>query len=124
MNFLLKKVRAADFVILIFLLVLSIFLVKKSFLKKYGKVKVNANGTEYEYSLSQDGIYKVKGALGITVIEIKNKKVRILDSACPNKTCVNQDFANPIVCLPNKVIIQLEIESENSSPGDFDVVSQ
>ncbi|MDY4902404.1 MAG: NusG domain II-containing protein [Treponema sp.] len=124
MNFLLKKVRAADFVILIFLLVLSIFLVKKSFLKKYGKVKVNANGTEYEYSLSQDGIYKVEGALGITVIEIKNKKVRILDSACPNKTCVNQDFANPIVCLPNKVIIQLEIESENSSPGDFDVVSQ
>ena len=103
---------------------LSIFLVKKSFLKKYGKVKVNANGTEYEYSLSQDGIYKVEGALGITVIEIKNKKVRILDSACPNKTCVNQDFANPIVCLPNKVIIQLEIESENSSPGDFDVVSQ
>ncbi|MCI5522901.1 MAG: NusG domain II-containing protein [Spirochaetia bacterium] len=124
MNFLLKKVRAADFVILIFLLVLSIFLVKKSFLKKYDKVKVNANGTEYEYSLSQDGIYKVEGALGITVIEIKNKKVRILDSACPNKTCVNQDFANPIVCLPNKVIIQLEIESENSSPGDFDVVSQ
>ena len=124
MNFLLKKVRAADFVILIFLLVLSIFLVKKSFLKKYGKVKVNANGTEYEYSLSQDGIYKVKGALGITVIEIKNKKVRILDSSCPNKTCVNQDFANPIVCLPNKVIIQLEIESKNSSPGDFDVVSQ
>ena len=124
MNFLLKKVRAADFVILIFLLVLSIFLVKKSFLKKYGKVKVNANGTEYEYSLSQDGIYKIEGALGITVIEIKNKKVRILDSACPNKTCVNQDFANPIVCLPNKVIIQLEIESENSSPGDFDVVSQ
>ncbi|MDD7014040.1 MAG: NusG domain II-containing protein [Spirochaetales bacterium] len=124
MNFFLKKVRAADFVILIFLLVLSIFLVKKSFLKKYGKVKVNANGTEYEYSLSQDGIYKVEGALGITVIEIKNKKVRILDSACPNKTCVNQDFANPIVCLPNKVIIQLEIESENSSPGDFDVVSQ
>ena len=124
MNFFLKKVRAADFVILIFLLVLSIFLVKKSFLKKYGKVKVNANGTEYEYSLSQDGIYKVEGALGITVIEIKNKKVRILDSACPNKTCVNQDFANPIVCLPNKVIIQLEIERENSSPGDFDVVSQ
>lgn len=124
MNFFLKKVRAADFVILIFLLVLSIFLVKKSFLKKYGKVKVNANGTEYEYSLSQDGIYKVEGALGITVIEIKNKKVRILDSACPNKTCVNQDFANPIVCLPNKVIIQLEIESKNSSPGDFDVVSQ
>lgn len=124
MNFLLKKVRAADFVILIFLLMLSIFLVKKSFLKKYGKVKVNANGTEYEYSLSQDGIYKVEGALGITVIEIKNKKVRILDSACPNKTCVNQDFANPIVCLPNKVIIQLEIESKNSSPGDFDVVSQ
>ena len=124
MNFFLKKVRAADFVILIFLLVLSIFLVKKSFLKKYGKVKVNANGTEYEYSLSQDGIYKVEGALGITVVEIKNKKVRILDSACPNKTCVNQDFANPIVCLPNKVIIQLEIESENSSPGDFDVVSQ
>ena len=124
MNFFLKKVRAADFVILIFLLVLSIFLVKKSFLKKYGKVKVNANGTEYEYSLSQDGIYKVEGALGITVIEIKNKKVRILDSACPNKTCVNQDFANPIVCLPNKVIIQLEIESKNSSSGDFDVVSQ
>ena len=116
--FVMKKLRLLDFIFAIAITTLGIFLTVKSFSQKGSVVKVNADGRHYEYSSKQDGIYKVGGPLGITTFEIKNGKVRIIDSPCPNKTCVNQGWHSPLVCLPNNVIITLEEE------GEFDAIAE
>lgn len=73
-------------------------------------VKIEVNGKNYGvYSLSENRIISVEGPLGKTVIEIKDRKVRVVSSACPNKLCVHQGFVNrgSIICLPNRVVITI-----------------
>ena len=113
-----KKFRPLDFIFIIIFLSLGIFLTVKNISRKGSIVKVNAAGNRFEYSAKQDGIYKVAGLLGITTFEVKDGLVRIIDSPCPNKTCVNQGWHSPLVCLPNNVIITLEDE------GEFDAISE
>ena len=81
-------------------------------------MEINANGKKYEYSLSQDGIYKVEGKIGTSSIQIKDGKVRIIDSPCPNKNCVHQNWGNLIICLPNNVIVSVKAQE------DFDAVAE
>lgn len=113
-----KKLQPLDFIFSAAVLILGIFLTVKNISQKGSVVKVNANGNHYEYSADKDGIYKVEGPLGITTFEIKNSRVRIIDSPCQNKTCINQGWHSPLVCLPNNVIITLEAE------GEFDAISE
>ncbi len=113
-----KKFKPLDFIFILSIVGLGIFLTVKSFSQKGSLVSVNADGKHYEYSSKQNGIYKVAGPLGITSFEIKDGKVRIIDSPCPNKNCVHQGWHSPLVCLPNKVIITLEEQ------GDFDALSE
>lgn len=117
-NQIMKKLRPLDLIFAIAITTLGIFLTVKNFSQKGSVVKVNADGKHYEYSAKQDGIYKVGGPLGITTFEIKDGKVRIIDSPCPNKTCVKQGWHSPLVCLPNNVIITLEEE------GEFDAIAE
>ncbi len=111
-------IKPLDIFIFIFILFLGFFLTFKTISKSGSSVIVDANGKRYEYSLEKEGIYSVQGALGLTSFEIKDDAVHILDSACPNKTCVAQGWTSPIICLPNKVIIQIV------SDGEIDAISQ
>ena len=114
------KIKPLDIVVFLACITADIFLSVRAFSKKSGKVHVCACGTEYIYSLDEDGIYEVKGLCGKTVFEITGGRVRILDSACPNKTCVAQGFSSVLVCLPNDVIITVEDEK---TEGAFDAVT-
>ena len=107
-----KKLQPLDFIFSAAVLILGIFLTIKNISKKGSVVKVNVNGNHYEYSADKDGIYKVEGPLGITTFEIKNSRVRIIDSPCQNKNCIKQCWHSPNVCLPNNVIITHEDERE------------
>lgn len=113
-----KKIRPLDFIILASIIVFAVLSIKKSAKINGSRVLAQADGDTYEYSLDKDGIYKVEGALGYTTFEIKDKKVRIIDSPCPNKTCIDQGWTSPIVCLPNRVIITIQ------DYGEFDAVSE
>lgn len=113
-----KKLRPFDFVIAFAVLSLGIFLTVKNLSTRGSLIKVTAAGNHYEYSAKKDGIYKVRGPLGITTFEIKAGRVRIIDSPCPNKTCINQGWHSPLVCLPNNVIITTEDE------GEFDALAE
>lgn len=104
--------RALDILIIILVAVAGIFLTVRSLGHKGSRVLVNAAGVKYEYSAELDGTYSVPGELGPTTFEIKDGRVRITDSPCPNKTCISQGWHNPLVCLPNKVMIT--VEGENS----------
>lgn len=109
--------KILDIVIFAAILTGGIFLSKNSFTKKGSTVRVLADGKEYEFQM-KNGTYKVEGAIGITTFQIKDGKVHIIDSPCPNKTCVEQGWTSPIICLPNKVVITI------ADYGDFDAVAE
>ncbi len=104
-------------------LLLFLFLIAVSFLslnKKADTLEVTANGYEYRFPLSEDATYAVEGALGVTVIEVKDKEIRFLDSPCPNKTCIAKGFQDTVVCLPNKVVAT----TEKTDTGEIDGFSR
>lgn len=113
-----KKFRPLDFLIISIVLASGVFICVKNAMRPAAKVHVKAADIEYEYSAKEDGIHKVQGVLGITTFEIKDGKIRIIDSPCPNKICVHQGWDSPLVCLPNNVIISLEDEE-----GEYDAVA-
>ena len=100
-----------DILIIFLIAAAGIFLTVRGLGQKGSRVLVNAAGVKYEYSASQNGTYTVAGELGPTTFEIKDGRVRITDSPCPNKTCISQGWHNPLVCLPNKVMITVENET-------------
>lgn len=112
------NLRPLDIILFLLLAATGIFLTVKGTRQKGTLVCVNANGINYEYSADKNGIYSVQGEIGLTVFEIKDGKVRIIDSPCPNKTCITQGWHNPLVCLPNKVMITIKSE------GKFDAISE
>lgn len=121
--------RPMDILIIILVAVAGIFLTVRGLGQKGSRVVVNAAGVKYEYSAELDGTYSVPGELGPTTFEIKDGRIRIIDSPCPNKTCISQGWHNPLVCLPNKVMIT--VEGENSVKAgqgrgevQFDAVSE
>ena len=63
-----------------------------------------------EISLDKDDKYIVQGYNGDVVIEVKNKKIRVVDENSNNHLCSKQGFTNsiPIVCLPNKIVIDFK----------------
>ena len=103
--------RPMDILIIFLIAAAGIFLTVRGLGQKGSRVLVNAAGVKYEYSVSQNGTYTVAGELGPTTFEIKDGRVRITDSPCPNKTCISQGWHNPLVCLPNKVMITVENET-------------
>ena len=129
-----KHLLPLDILIIILFVAAGVFLtIHSATRQKGGRVCVNANGTHYEYSASKDGVYTVQGELGETTCEIKDRRVRIIDSPCPNKPCISQGWHNPLVCLPNKVIISVEGESGKNATdesngykkrGKFDAISE
>ena len=120
----LRSAKPFDFLLIILILFLGLFLCLHGVGKKGGLVAVNADGRQYEYSAEKNGIYEVQGVLGKTVFEIKDGKVRIIDSPCQNKICVNQGWHTPLVCLPNNVIITLQNASDMTGQGEYDAVSE
>ena len=113
-----KKIRKVpkllpfDILIIIIIAGCGVLLTVRGLGQKGSRVVVNAASVKYEYSAELDGTYSVPGELGDTTFEIKDGRVRITDSPCPNKTCISQGWHNPLVCLPNKVMIT--VEGENS----------
>lgn len=82
----------------------------KEALPKSSTAQIEVDGRPaYVLPLDKDRIVSVEGPNGKTIIEIKNRKVRITDSPCPNKLCVEQGWINSggLVCLPNKVVITI-----------------
>lgn len=58
----------------------------------------------------------VEGPLGITEVEVKDGKARILRSPCKGKVCIKSGYIQyadrMAVCLPNKVVVRILGESQ------------
>lgn len=66
---------------------------------------------------------EIKGDYGYTNrIEVHPGKIGIIWADCPDRLCVHQGFletpAIPIVCLPNRLVINLRPESETTNDPD------
>ena len=81
----------------------------------YVTVKVS-NQEVLSLDLSKDGTWDVKGTLGTVTIEIKDRKVRVVQENSPQHLCSKQGFVSssnvPIVCLPNETVVQIEGSDE------------
>lgn len=74
------------------------------------------------YDLSIDQNIAVNDPEGLVLIkcEIKDKKIYVVSSTCPDKICINQgnigSSGQTIVCLPNKIVIKV-INSDEPIDG-------
>ncbi len=75
----------------------------------------------YRLSLNEDKEIVVQGPIGETRIKIENGSIWIMDAPCPQKICQKMGKINRtgeiIVCVPNKVIIQIESDDEQTIDG-------
>lgn len=113
-----QETRPLDYLLFALILVGAIYVMRDSLRVSGDKITVHAEDGVYEFSLKEDGIHRVKGHLGETVIEIKGGRAHIISSPCKNKTCIRQGFGKTLVCLPNKVIVHVE-DSEG-----YDAIAQ
>jgi hypothetical protein len=84
---------------------------------------VSSGNDEWIYPLSEERIIEVKGPIGSTMIQIKDRQARIIASPCTNQTCVASaavahkgDWS---ACLPNSIFIRAEGDYEDN---DVDAV--
>ncbi len=69
---------------------------------------------------SKDTEFVVKSREGHLTVEIKNGKVRVINSTCKDKLCIKEGWISrsgeSIVCLPNR--ISISITGQNDQPVD------
>lgn len=114
-----RKIRWGDILIFLVIILVACLTMKKSVSKKGDQVVVVTLDGEYQYPLNKNGTYKIPGQIGITTIEVLDGKVRIIDSPCPNKTCVALNWGTTLICLPNSVVVRVDKEQE-----EFDAIAE
>lgn len=74
------------------------------------QVLIESNGELFgKYDLFGKETIVVHGAIGTTVVRIQDGRVRVVQSDCREKICVNtgqvQKTGDTIVCVPNRVVV-------------------
>lgn len=112
------------FLILCILSLASFFFVREV-LPVRETVEIDVNGKPaYVFPLDEDRIIQVQGSLGNTVVEIRERRVRIVDSPCPNRLCVKQGWiwTGSVICLPNNVSVTIGGHDDRES--DIDAITR
>ena len=105
------KPRIGDFVILLVFIALAFAIISIPLGNQSGefaRVRVNGVSEKLLDLRSGAGEYVINGVK----VVVENGKVRVKESSCPDSVCVNTgEISKPgqaIVCLPNRVSIQIE----------------
>lgn len=63
-------------------------------------------------SKDKNQVLSIEGTKGNVLLNIENKKVRVISSSCTHKTCINSGSitfpGESIVCIPNELMILCE----------------
>jgi hypothetical protein len=74
------------------------------------KIIVNG-GAELLVPLNQDKVFTVTGPLGNSQLEVKDGKIRFMDSPCQGKQCISSGWLHAsgafTACLPNRVTLYI-----------------
>lgn len=101
-SFEMKRKKPGD--IILILIYITLFTLSLVFYPGKGDtLLVETETGSYAYALSEDGVHSFTGPLGITEIEIKDGKARVISSPCRNKICIESGWAETLCCLPNRV---------------------
>ncbi len=107
--------KIADVILIVAILFISFVFLHSSSISNATVVIQYKNKIIGEYPLNTDKKIQFKGDLGKMEIEIKNNKVRMIESNCPLHLCIKEGWVNspsmPIVCVPNKVIVYIKNKS-------------
>lgn len=86
----------------------------------------DADGAVHEFALDEDATEQITSSAGANTIEIRDGRVRVKNADCPNLDCVHQGWIDSagqqIVCLPHKLII--DIERDGASANGVDVMGR
>ncbi|MCD8237908.1 MAG: NusG domain II-containing protein [Clostridiales bacterium] len=56
--------------------------------------------------------FEIRGGDSFNLIRVEEGRIRVVSASCPDKVCVNSGYISdgvmPIVCLPNKLVIEIE----------------
>lgn len=121
--------RPGDVLIVLAVIALSVFLISGSVVGAGGdselSISISVNGKEILTRPLHEGTENltIEGYRGESYVEISGNRVRMVDSACPDKLCVRTGWISrsgeSVVCLPNRVVIEIK-----SGEGGPDAVSR
>lgn len=61
--------------------------------------------------LNIDNTYQVKGDLGTVKVEVKDRKIRVIEENSPYHLCSKQGYISSsnetIICMPNRIMIEI-----------------
>ena len=81
-----------------------------------------ADKSPVEYSLEEERLITIEGAIGDSIIEIRQGKARFIHSSCRNQFCVFHGWltiaGDTSACLPNRISIRLK-----GNLADFDAIA-
>ena len=101
------------FGILALLCVLALFLLKRP---PAAMAEVYSDGELlYTLDLGKDGTYRVCHADDWNLLVVEDGKIRVESASCAGQDCVHRGAANsgpPLVCLPNRLVIEFIGENE------------
>lgn len=98
---------------LIICVLLSLIFLFKSFFTppKFVEIKTPFDKTGALYPLHENRELSLEGRIGKVIIEIKDRRVRVRESSCPDKVCVKTGWIKRsgeiIVCAPNQITIRI-----------------
>jgi hypothetical protein len=115
---LIKLFKWGDIIILgcvlfaIFQLYAQLWFNSKQFIKAdYLTLQFAQQPPQY-YPLNTSQIIPIQGAIGLSLIEIKQGKARFIQSPCHNQYCIFHNWlkttGDSTACLPNKISISLQ----------------
>lgn len=124
--------KKLDIVLIISLILFSfIFIVKDRFFASNSNNKyiaISVDGKDYknlEFK-KKTYIYPLKTKFGFNKIEVAKDYVRVLEADCPNKLDVQQGKIyrtnQSIVCIPNRMIIQIKSKDNQNADDEVDAV--
>lgn len=121
-----------DKYLIIFIIITSIvsLIYIKNFASVYNKkyVKIQVDGKDYKTIYFDPKVVgkelKIETEFGYNLLEIGDGKVRVIEADCPDQLDVKQGYISKpgevIVCLPNKLVIEIMGEVEDN---DVDYIS-
>jgi len=104
------------FMALLLASLLSLIFVKEV-LPHASEVSIEVEGKVlYRYPLDGNRLVAVRSRYGHLVVEIRDKKVRVIDASCPNRLCEEEGWVSrgAIICIPNRISVLV------GSPGKGD----
>lgn len=119
-----KQHRIWFFVIVGLLLLSLVGILLVQFLQKEGDlVNIYQDGVLlHSLPLGEDRTIRIESESGgYNVVTISEGKAWISEASCPDQVCVHHgpttETADPIVCLPNKLVVQIVRAEQDSLDG-------